>query len=83
MNVTFVACAIILIASSVAGLKLQLTNNMRRIYTDSGTGAKLDLAVFEPNLPQDYYLVGHFAQRNHDLEPNGFVVISCQARQPE
>ena len=39
MNVTSVACAIVLIASTVAGLKLQLTNNMRRIYTDSGTGA--------------------------------------------
>lgn len=49
-----------------------------RIYTDSGTGADWDLSVFEPYLFLDgrrFYMLGHTAQRNHNLEADDVVTI--------
>ncbi len=46
-----------------------------RIYTDSGTGSDMDLAVFQPWLPSGYYMIGHFAQRNHGASPDQAIQI--------
>ncbi len=46
-----------------------------RIYTDRGTGSDQDLAVFQPNLPSGYYMMGHFRQRNHGGSPDQAIQI--------
>ena len=53
-------------AAPQAALDILTTQNGHRFYTDRGTGARLDLAVFQPSIPSGYYMLGHFAQRDHD-----------------
>jgi len=45
------------------------------IYSDRGTGADTDLAVFEPVIPDGFFMVGHFAQPNHQGSMNGTVPL--------
>ncbi len=35
----------------------------------------MDLAVFRPDLPSGYYMVGHFGQRNHGESPDQAIKI--------
>ncbi len=51
-------------------LDLYYPRNARRLYTDSGTGANQDLSIFEAYLPSGYFMIGHYAQRNHDRQVN-------------
>ena len=46
-------------------LEVFTTYDCKRIYTDSGTGSKLDLAVFQANLPDGFFMLGQHAQQNH------------------
>ena len=51
------------------------TTAASRIYKDSGTGARVDLAVFQVHLPPGYYMTGHYAQRNHHSSVDGRLYI--------
>ena len=56
-------------------LQILTTNKGTQIYTDKGTGADTDLAVFIPDIPEGYYMVGHFGQPNHQTQMNGTVPV--------
>ena len=56
-------------------LEILTTWESTRIYTDSGTKAKEDLAVFSPVIPSGYYMVGHFAQQDHSTMMKGTVPL--------
>ena len=49
----------------MAQLEICTAQDGERIYTDKLTGARQDLAVFEPKIPDGYYMVGHYGQRDH------------------
>ena len=49
----------------MAQLEIFTTENGKRIYTDKKTGAHEDVSVFEPNIPDGFYMVGHYGQQDH------------------
>lgn len=54
-------------------------NNFTSAGTDSGSGAKMDLSVFQPsNLEQDYYFLGQVAVQGHP----GNCPSSCSVVKP-
>ena len=56
-------------------LEILTTWESTRLYIDRGTGSKKDLAVFSPVIPSGYYMVGHFAQRDHSTMMKGTVPL--------
>ena len=56
-------------------LEILTTWESTRLYIDSGTGAHQDLGVFSPVIPSGYYMVGHFAQRDHSTMMKGIVPL--------
>lgn len=44
------------------GLRVQLAVS-RPIYTDKETGADLDVAIYEPEVPEGWFFLGHLARR--------------------
>ena len=54
---------------------ISTTYDAKRIYTDSGTGAKQDLSVWKPVLPDGYYMIGHFGQQDHAAGLKGPIPI--------
>ena len=58
-----------------AALQILTTNQGRLIYTDRGTGADTDLAVFQPEIPNGFFMMGHFGQPNHQNLMNGVVPV--------
>jgi hypothetical protein len=59
----------------MAALNVQTTYKAQRIYTDSGTGADKNLSIWEPTLPKGYFMIGHYAQQNHDGIVGGPIPI--------
>jgi len=49
----------------MAALQILTTNEGTKVYTDGGTGAGADLAVFQPTIPEGFFMVGHFGQPNY------------------
>ena len=54
---------------------------MTRVYADSGTGAKSDLAVFQADLnyvPEGVFIVGQVAVRSHatSVPPSSIILVS-------
>ena len=49
----------------MAKIEIITTQDVKLIYTDSYTRAHHDLTVFEPNLPDGFYMVGHYGQGDH------------------
>ena len=58
-----------------AALQILTTNQGKLIYSDRGTGADTDLSVFQPDIPNGYYMIGHFGQPNHQNSMNGVVPL--------
>ena len=46
----------------MAALKIITTSKGKQIYTDKGTGADTDVSVFQPDIPDGFFMVGQFAQ---------------------
>ena len=46
-------------------LEVFTTYDANLIYTDKGTGSNKDLAVFQANLPDGFFMLGQHAQQNH------------------
>ena len=67
--------AMSILFSTSQGLRARTTDKMARLYTDAGTKATLDLAIFEPILLPGEYIIGHSAQRNHDELPDHEVIV--------
>ena len=59
----------------MAQLEILTTQDGKRIYTDSRTGAHQDLSVFEPDIPVGYYMVGHYGQQDHANFMKGTVPL--------
>ena len=59
----------------MAALQILTTNKGKLIYSDRGTGANTDLSVFQPVIPNDFFIVGHFGQPNHQNQMNGTVPV--------
>ena len=49
----------------MAQLEILTTQDGKCIYTDSRTGAHQDLSIFEPKIPDGYYMLGHYGQQDH------------------
>ena len=56
-------------------LEVRFTQNGKQIYTDSGTGAHVDLSVFQPSIPLGFFMVGMFAQADHDEAMKGSILL--------
>ena len=67
--------AMSILFSTSNGLRVRKTRDMHQLYADAGTGATLEVAIFEPNLGYGEYLVGHSAQRNHDTAPDHEIIV--------
>lgn len=57
-------------------LIISTTSSYTKVYSDQGTGAKMDVSIFRPN-PSDpsYFIVGDYAQGNHNSGPAGTSLI--------
>jgi len=56
--------------------RLQITKacQYKTAWTDSGSGADRDLAVYRPQPPEGYFIVGSYAVDSHDTSSLGCVV---------
>lgn len=59
----------------MAALQIRTTNQGKLIYSDRGTGVSTDLSVFEPQITDGFFMVGHFGQPNHQNQMNGTVPL--------
>ena len=59
----------------MATLHIQTTYKAKRIYTDAGTGSSKDLSIWEPTLPKGYFMIGHYAQQNHNSVIGGPIPV--------
>ena len=58
----------------MSALQILTTNEGKRIYGDQGTGAHRDLTVFQPEIPEGFFMVGHYGQPNYQ-NMNGTVPL--------
>ena len=59
----------------MAQLEIYTSKNGKCIYTDYCTKAHRDLAVFEPEIPDGFYMVGHYGQPDHGSFMKGTVPL--------
>ncbi|KAK2572943.1 hypothetical protein P5673_001959 [Acropora cervicornis] len=62
-------------------IEIQTASQVTRVYADSGTGAKSDLAVFQADLnhvPEGVFIVGQVAVRSHatSVPPSSIILVS-------
>ena len=57
----------------MSALQILTTNEGKRIYGDQGTGAHRDLTVFQPEIPEGFFMVGHYGQPNYQN-------VTCRAK---
>ena len=61
--------------NSMSKLQVQTTYKAERLYMNQGTHGDEDLCIWEPTLPDGYFMIGHYAQRNHDMVLGGPIPI--------
>ena len=61
--------------NSMSKLQVHTTYKAERLYTNQGTHGDEDLCIWEPTLPDGYFMIGHYAQRNHDMVLGGPIPI--------
>ena len=59
----------------MAQLEILTTQYGKCIYTDKCTGAHEDLSVFEPSIPDGFYMVGHYSQQDHAGFMKGMIPL--------